>query len=149
MLSWHWPKFPLLLKTSPKVENSAIICVHWVTLQQMKLLTLIKDIPLKANKNWKQVPKLMVYINIYYYILLVCVVNWFSQTSCSTSVLVHSLAQLLCLLFRWWYGLRHQCGNHKHLGRLHLGYRKSKHQTLGKSLGNPWKTIRPLGLVGF
>ena len=62
---------------------------------------------------------------------------------------VNLLAQLLCLLFRWWYGLRHQCGHHKHLGRLHLGYRKNKHQTLGKSLGNPWKTLRPFGFSGI
>ena len=147
-LSLHWPKFPVAVEDIAKGWELCY-CVHWVQLKQMKFLTLIKDIqdiPLKANKNWKQVQKLMVYMNIFY---LVCVVNWFSQTSCSTSVLIHSLAQLLCLLFRWWYGLRHQCGNHKHLGRLHLGYRKNKHQTLGKSLCNPWKSLRPFGFSGI
>ena len=67
-LSLHWPKFPVAVEDIAKGWELCY-CVHWVQLKQMKFLTLIKDIqdiPLKANKNWKQVQKLMVYMNIYF-----------------------------------------------------------------------------------
>lgn len=71
----NYDAFVTLAKISVAVEDIAkdwelCYCVHWVTLKQMKLLTLIKDIqdiPLKANKNLNLVQKLKTYTYVYYY----------------------------------------------------------------------------------
>ena len=94
----------------------------------MKLLTLIKDvqdIPLKANKNWNLVQKLKTYtsfvLSLSYYVSY-SDDDMVSGTSAATTT-------------TW--------------GDCILAIEETNIKTLCKSLGNPWKTLRPFGFSGI